>query len=154
MAHDIGSDNISYFEYKAINELMHAHIDEFGKNFRAMIAVGPLVTGEATFDIELIEVIDKWAGPASLSFSSTPGLPLRGTLLLHFLSSAAFESISSNEQPLLNGLLREGYAIIYEVPTGYVRRTLTQSLTPGIDSIGSDSRSVDRSSDPRKPLLR
>ena len=108
MAYDIGSDNISYFEYKAINELMHSHSEEFGKDLRAMIVFGPLLTEQNTVDIDLLEVIDNWQGPDELSYGSTQSLPLRGTLRLHFLSSSAFENLVLQENGSLLNTLREG----------------------------------------------
>lgn len=155
MDYEIGSSNISYFEYKAINDLMHSHIDEFGKDFRAMIAVGPLVTGAVIYEIELIEVVNEWKGPASLLFSSTDSLPLRGSLHLHFLSASAFESLASDGAQSLRDLLREGYTVVYEVPAGYARRVLTQSLASDTETVSTDySHAEGRSPDPRKPLLR
>ena len=155
MAYDIGSGNISYFEYKAINELMHAHIDEFGKDFRAMIVFGPLVTEVETYDIDLLEVINNWEGPEQLSYGSTQSLPLRGTLRLHFLSSSAFEDLVSRQNKELLDVLREGYDIVCEVPAGYAREVLKQSLTPHTALLPeSVVGHQDRFADPRRPLLR
>lgn len=155
MAYDIGSGNISYFEYKAINELMHAHIDEFGKDFRAMVVFGPLVTGEATFDIDLLEVVDNWEGPEQLFYGSTQSLPLRGTLRLHFLSASAFEDLVSQQNKELLDILRDGYNIVCEIPAGYAREVLKQSLTPHTPRLQESLVSHHgRSADPRRPLLR
>lgn len=155
MAYDIGSGNISYFEYKAINELMHAHLDEFGKDFRAMIVFGPLLTGQETFDIDLLEVVDNWQGPQTMAFDSTPSLPLRGTLRLHFLSSAAFENLVSQQNKDLLDILREGYEIVCEVPAGFAREVLKQSLTPHTALIRENLLGQQRrSADPRRPLTR
>ncbi len=155
MAYDIGRGNISYFEYKAINELMHSHSAEFGKDFRAMIVFGPLLAGQETFDIDLLEVVDNWQGPEHLSYASTESLPLRGTLRLHFLSSSAFENLVSQQNKELLDILREGYKIVYEVPAGYAREVLKQSLPPHTALLRENLVSHSgRSADPRKPLLR
>ena len=63
-----GSTSIPYFEYNVINELMHSHVEEFGSALRAIIAFGPLVTGQDTLDIEMLEVVDQWSGPDLLPF--------------------------------------------------------------------------------------
>ncbi len=156
MVYDYGSDNISYFEYKAINELMHSHSAEFGRDLRTIVVFGPLLTGQETFDIDLLEVVDNWQGPQTMTFDSTPSLPLRGTLRLHFLSSAAFENLMSQKDQSLLNLLRDGYHVVYEVPAGYARSILVRSLTNNNYLnylIKDDLFSTDeRSSDPRKPL--
>lgn len=158
MAYDMGSGNISYFEYKAINELMHAHSAEFGRDLRAIIVFGPLLTGQETFDIDLLEVVDNWQGPQTMTFDSTPSLPLRGTLRLHFLPSATFEDLMTQKDQSLPDLLRDGYHVVYEVPAGYARNILVHSLTSSNYQnylIKDDLFSTDeRSSDPRKPLKR
>ncbi len=153
-------NNISYFEYKAINELMHSHSAEFGEDLRAIIVFGPLLTAQNTFDtdlfdIDLLEVINNWQGPEHLSYSSTESLPLRGTLRLNFLSSSDFESLTTQTNPVLVDKLREGYKIVYEVPAGYARRILAQGLTTNTRLTAGDQFSTnDRFADPRKPLMR
>ena len=144
------SDNgISYFEYKVINELMHSHIEEFGADLRAIIAFGPLVTGQETFDIELLEVVSEWQGPARMSYGSTSSLPTRGKLLLHFLPAKEFENPLSSDTQDLTESLRDGYKIIYEVPPGYARHILMRAF-------GEHEPSTDggRFADPRRPLAR
>lgn len=149
MALMVNGSGISYFEYKVINELMHAHIEEFGADLRAIIAFGPLVTGRETFDIELLEVINGWQGPEFMPFGSTSSLPTRGKLLLHFLPTKDFENLLLRDSQDLTDLLREGYKIIYEVPAGYVRHILMHTFgTDENPAIGGHF------SDPRRPLAR
>ena len=149
MALALNGGSIPYFEYKVINELMHSHVEEFGDTLRAIIAFGPLVTGEDTFDIELLEVVDQWQGPDFLPFGSTSSLPMRGRLVLHFLSTEDFENLLQRDPQGLSQNLRDGYRVIYEVPAGYVRHVLMRTF----ESETSRADEV-RSSDPRKPLAR
>lgn len=141
------ASNISYFEYKVINELMHSHVEEFGDNLRAVIAFGPLVAGEETFDIELLEIIDQWSGPSLLPFGSTESLPTRGKLLLHFLSTSEFEDLFQRDTHGLTEALQGGYKVIYEVPAGYVGHVLKRTLETNVNlAINAGF------SDPRRPL--
>ncbi len=140
---------ISYFEYKVINELMHSHIKEFGADLRAIIAFGPLVLGQETFDIELLEVVNGWQGPELMPFGSTSSLPTRGRLLLHFLPTGAFENLLLRDTQGLTDVLRKGYKIIYEVPSGYARHILMHTF--GTDENPAAS---DHFADPRRPLAR
>lgn len=142
-------NGISYFEYKVINELMHSHIEEFGDDLRAIIAFGPLVTGQETFDIELLEVIDGWQGPETMPFSSTSSLPTRGKLLLHFFSTTDFENLLLQNSQDLTERLRDGYKIIYEVPAGYARHILMHTLGTNENPV-----SAELFADPRRPLAR
>ncbi len=153
MAVELVGSNISYFEYKVINELMHSHVEEFGNDLRAIIAFGPLVTGGETFDIELLEVVNQWQGPEFMPFSSTSSLPMRGRLLLHFLSTADFENLLKRDAQNLVNLLAKGYKIIYEVPAGYARHILMHTL--GTDENPSGRKHfAGVNSDPRRPLAR
>jgi hypothetical protein len=124
---------ISYFEYKVINELMHSHSKELGESLRAIIVFGALKTAGGTFDIELLEVIDGWQGPPQMQSASSAELPMRGRLYLSFVSAQDFEAICSHpaqQKGTLSELLKrvlEGYEIVYEVPTGYARQLLMQA---------------------------
>lgn len=151
MNSEIGLQDIAYFEYKVINELVHAHVDEFGKRLRAIIAFGPLKISGGTFDIDLLEVVDGWRGLDKQTFQSTAEFPMRGTLTLDFLSSARFEKAGGAEY--LNNYeqdrqlierVRQGFEIVYETPAGYARDILSQA--PKEDFAARHLR------DPRKPL--
>ncbi len=146
-------DSIPYFEYKVINELMHSHIEEFGENLRAIVAFGPLVKGNETYDIELLEVIHQWQGPDIMPFSSTNTLPMRGKLLLHFLSAQEFEDLSRRDDQRLIKRLGEGYNIIYEVPAGYARSILMHMFGPD-ENPAAENYFLEMHSDPRRPLTR
>lgn len=124
---------IPYEEYRAIGELFRAHLKTHEKQIRAVVAFGPLVTHGDTHDIDLLEVVDDWQGPSSVTFSSTAALPLRGLLRLNVLSTQDFENPGQaghfNVRRLSKsvlGQLQQGYEIIYESPFGLVRRVLTQ----------------------------
>lgn len=149
MAPTVSGNGISYFEYKVINELMHSHIEEFGDGLRAIIAFGPLVIGSETFDIEMLEVIDNWSGPELMPFDSTSSLPTRGKLLLHFLPTTEFENLLRRDTQDLTEALREGYKVIYEVPSGYVRHILMHTF-----GTEKNPASTERFADPRRPLAR
>jgi hypothetical protein len=140
---------ISYFEYKVINELMHSHIEEFGTDLRAIIAFGPLVLGQETFDIELLEVVNGWPGPELMPFGSTSSLPTRGKLLLHFLPTTGFENLLLRDTQGLTDILRRGYKIIYEVPAGYARHILMHTFGTDENPAGGE-----RFADPLRPLAR
>ncbi len=149
MAIELVDSSISYFEYNVINELMHSHVEEFGTALRAIVAFGPLVTGQDTFDIELLEVVNQWEGPDFLPFGSTNSLPLRGRLVLHFLSTGDFENLVQRDSQDLVHILREGYKIIYEVPAGYARHVLMHAFGTE-ENLANDERFPD----PRRPLTR
>jgi len=110
---------IPYEEYKAINELMHAHLRTHNGKLRALIAFGEIVTRGGTFDIDLLEVVEGWRGQSSVTFSSSEALPLRGQLRLHLLTPEEFEESDGGmhltEKRLLERV-REGYEIVYEAP--------------------------------------
>ncbi len=144
-----GSTSIPYFEYNVINELMHSHVEEFGSALRAIIAFGPLVTGQDTLDIEMLEVVDQWNGPDLLPFGSTSSLPTRGRLTLHFLSTGDFENLLQREPQDLVQTLRDGYKVIYEVPAGYARHILMHTF-----GTSENPASAERFPDPRRPLAR
>lgn len=142
-----GTRGIAYFEYKVINELMHSHIREFGDKLRAVIAFGPLVTGENTYDIELLEVVDHWQGAEVLQADSSNDLPMRGKLFLHFLATGEFENLLRRDNQGLTDTLRMGYKVIYEVPAGYVRHILMHTF--GTDENAARGQFLP---DPRRPL--
>ena len=125
---------IPYEEYRAIGELFRAHLKTHEKQIRAVVAFGPLVTRGDTYDIDLLEVVDDWKGPLSVTFSSTAALPLRGVLHLNVLSTQDFESPSQVRHFNVKrfsrnifGQLQQGYEVIYENPPGLVRQVLTQA---------------------------
>ena len=125
---------IPYEEYKAIGELMHAHVKTHKEQLRAMVAFGDILTRGGTYNIELLEVVKDWQGPRSVVFASSSELPLRGELRLHLLTPEEFEdgvgSADSADRDLLNRV-REGYDVIYESPAGYARRVFAQGTTQG-----------------------
>lgn len=124
---------IPYEEYKAINALMHAHLQTHSGKLRALIAFGEIVTRGGTFDIDLLEVVEDWQGPASVTFSSSQELPLRGQLRLHLMRPEEFEgspgetTASIDQQRVLNRV-REGYDIVYEDPPGYARQVFSHKV--------------------------
>ena len=138
-------------------------LQSMAKPCAAIIAFGKLKTEGGTFDIELLEVIDGWQGPARFQSESSADLPMRGKIYFHFMSSADFEREAlrnpsgaragdgGEDQKEADDLLAqvlEGYEIIYQVPAGYVRelfsavRAAQQSQAGGIFL-----------SDPRRPSL-
>ena len=121
---------IPYEEYKAINELMHAHLRTHNGKLRALIAFGEIVTRGGTFDIDLLEVVEDWQGPTPVTFSSSEALPLRGQLRLYLLTPEAFEGAGSDGEASERLLyrVREGYDVIYETPPGYARNVLAQRV--------------------------
>ncbi len=122
---------IPYEEYKAINELMHAHLRTHNGKLRALIAFGEIVTRGGTFDIDLLEVVEEWEGQSSVAFSSSEALPLRGQLRLYLLTPEQFEGTAAEmgmpEERLLDRV-REGYNIVYEDPPGYARKVFAQRV--------------------------
>lgn len=125
---------IPYEEYKAIGDLMRAHLKTHEGQLRAMVAFGDILTRGGTYNIDLLEVVENWHGPQSVVFASSPELPLRGELRLYLLTPEEFENgigkATSAERDLLNRV-REGYDIIYESPAGYVRRLFAQGIKHG-----------------------
>ena len=118
---------IPYEEYKAITELMHAHVKTHEGRLRALVAFGNLVTRGDTFDIDLLEVVENWRGETRAVFGSSSALILRGQLRLHLLTPEEFEQPESNKNFARGQLLarvREGYEVIYEDPPGYARDVL------------------------------
>ncbi len=123
---------IPYEEYKAINDLMHAHLQTHNGKLRALIAFGEIVTRGGTFDIDLLEVVEGWQGPASVTFSHSAELPLRGLLRLHLMTPDDFEETGQEESTSKKRLLdhvREGYDLVYEDPPGYARNVFAQRIT-------------------------
>ena len=150
---------ISYFEYKVINELMHAHVAELGKTLRAIIVFGKLKTEGGTFDIELLEVVDGWEGPPRVQSGSTADLPTRGKIYFYFMSSADFEQavmrgpaaaygVDADDADRLLARVLEGYEVIYQVPAGYVRELFGAALAAQEAQAGGVFLS-----DPRRPSL-
>ncbi len=119
---------IPFEEYKAITDLMHAQLKTHEGKLRAIIAFGEIVTRGGTFDIDLLEVVEDWKGPKSVTFSSTEALPLRGQLRLHLLTPDEFEGKKGDRTHFMENLLmdhvREGYDVVYEDPPGYARDVL------------------------------
>lgn len=137
---------IPYDEYRAIGELFRAHLQTHEKQLRAVVAFGPLVTRGGTYDIDLLEIVDGWGALTTVTFGSTPDLPLRGLLRLTVLPTQDFEEphqasgADARAERLLDGVLgrlQQGYEVIYENPFGYVDSTLTQanSTTAGISPL-------------------
>ena len=138
---------IPYFEYQAINQIIHAHADksQFGDGLRAVIAFGDLVTRGDTFDIALLEVADTLGEAYSREYESTASLALRGKMFLYFLPITEFEQAALPSAPEHNRALLErvlaGYEIVYETPVGYARDCLRQArqdlnalpAQPGLD---------------------
>ncbi len=125
---------IPYDEYRAIGELFRAHLKTHEKQLRAMIAFGPLVTRGGTFDIDLLEVVDGWKEPSTITFRSTAALPLRGLLRLNILSTQDFEQPGKIEDAgtrlLRNDIfarIQQGYEVIHEHPFGSVAKILAQT---------------------------
>ena len=138
MAFDTDSyRRIPYEEYKAITELMHAHVRTHEGQLRAMVAFGDILTRGGTYDIDLLEVVEDWQGPKSVVFASSPELSLRGQLRLHLLTPEEFEDGVGRPGAASQGLMarvREGYDIIYESPAGYVRNLFAQGVRYGLSS--------------------
>ena len=125
---------IPYTEYRAAGELLRAHLKTHEKQLRALIAFGPLVTRGSTYDIDLLEVVDGWAGPHFVTFRSTTELPLRGLLRLNVVSTQDLETPShisdTNTKRHLDEVLirlQQGYEVIYENPFGFIERVLSRA---------------------------
>lgn len=123
--------NISYDEYWPIAQLVQAHVAEHGSRFRAMVAFGPLVTRGDTVDLDLLEVLEEWAGSRYWEFTRSPELRLRGRLRLHLLTPEEFEKPGVIRDPEerrwaedLLRRVRHGYEVITEVPADYARAVL------------------------------
>lgn len=121
---------VPYEEYKAINELMHAHLRTHQGKLRALIAFGEIVTRGGTYDIDLLEVVEGWQEPASVTFSSTKELPLRGQLRLFLLTPEEFQGTGGDTESAERLLyrVREGYDIVYEDPPGYARNVFARNV--------------------------
>lgn len=127
---DVSSD-ISYHEYRTIAQLLQAHAAEHGHRLRAMVAFGELVTTDSSVDIDLLEIVEGWEGKRLWPFSSTPELPLRGQLRLHFLTPEEFENPGLVQEPDEQAWVREllervhhGYEIVMDRSPGWVQRVL------------------------------
>src|SRR5690348_1630046 len=122
MAQDTDVRHIPYMEYRAIVNLMHAHLDRYQDNLRAIVAFGDLVTSGDTFDIDLLEVIQGWTGKRYAVSSGSIELPLRGQLRLYLLTPDEFENPETirdaNDREWTIDLLervRRGFEVILEV---------------------------------------
>ena len=124
---------IPYEEYKAIGELMHAHLRTHEGQLRAMVAFGDILTRGGTFDIDVLEVVEGWQGPSSVVFASSAQLPLRGQLRLYLLTPEAFEhsDLKRFSKKRLLERVRKGYDVIYEDPPGYARDILAERTNSG-----------------------
>lgn len=132
MQSEVERREIPYFEYRAINQVVHGHIDELGNDLQAIIAFGSLVTRGDTYDIDLLEIVKDWQGPSKYQSESSSELPLRGNLYFNFVSSADFQRFANDPlasddkqkpiyiQKLMEHVL-EGYEVVYESPVGFVR---------------------------------
>lgn len=143
MTYDVETaPRIPYDEYRVITTLMHAHLRTHEKQLRALVAFGPLVTRGGTYDIDLLEVVDGWTGPTSVTFGSTPDLPLREFLRLTVVSTQDFEEPyltgrgNARTERLLDkvlGHLQQGYEVVYENPFGCVENALAQADLATVD---------------------
>lgn len=119
------STNIPYQEYRAISELMNAHPPEMDGKLRALIAFGEIVATGESYDINLLEVVEGWAGPRHVSYGSTAALPLRGRLNLYLLTPKEFEQPTETVLELLTRI-RQAYAILLEEPNDYAQQVMSQ----------------------------
>lgn len=125
---------IPYEEYKAIGELMHAHLRTHEGQLRAMVAFGDILTRGGTFDIDILEVVEDWQGETFVVFASSAELPLRGELRLCLVTPEEFEhpkGLRWSSQRRLLDRVREGYDVIYEDPPGYARDILAGRINNG-----------------------
>ena len=125
---------VPYTEYRAIGELLRAHLTTHEKQLRALAAFGPIVTRGGTFDVDLLEIVDDWGEPRSVTFGSTPELPLRGLLRLNVVSTKDFEKPNqvkgTDTKRLLDetiARLQQGYEVIYENPFGFIEHGLRRA---------------------------
>ena len=128
---------IPYEEYKAIGELMHAHLRTHEGQLRAIVAFGDILTRGGTYDIDLLEVVEDWQGPKSVVFVSSPELPLRGQMRLYLLTPEEFEqpeTLAEFSNRALMERVRAGYDVIYEDPSGYARDILARRVKSGLSS--------------------
>ena len=128
---------IPYEEYKAMGELMRAHLKTHEGQLRAIIAFGDLVTEGNTYDIDLLEVVEGWQGKTSVAFTSSAELPLRGQLRLYLLTPEEFEHpdrVGAFAKRMVMDRVREGYDVIYEDPPGYARNVLAPKAENDLSS--------------------
>ncbi len=149
MQSEVERREIPYFEYRAINQVVHGHIDELGDTLQAIIAFGPLVTRGDTHDIDLLEIVKGWQGPSKYQAASSPNLPLRGNLYFNFVSSDDLHRFAANSlmtednqkqiyiQKLMEDVL-EGYEVVYESPVGFVRDMLQAAIAAQKKRDGGD----------------
>jgi hypothetical protein len=150
---------IPYFEYRAINQLVDAHRKIYGKQLRAVIAFGSLLTRGDTFDIDLLEVVDQYTGDRVAEFSSTTQLPLRGKLRLFFLATSEFEEAERLLDPgmrewVLNLLtrVRAGYEIIYQYPADFAERVIHSATS--LATLTAPDSGVLQMTDPLTPPIK
>lgn len=93
------STNIPHQEYRASSELVNAHSPEIDGRLRALIVFGEIVAIGDSDDLNLLEVVEGWAGARHISYGSTAVLPLRGRLNLYFLVPEEFEQPSREPLP-------------------------------------------------------
>lgn len=125
------SGNIPYQEYRAINALMGAHPQTLDGSLRAAVVFGEIVATGESHDINLLEVVEGWQGPRSVTYGSTEALPLRGRLSLYFLTPEEFERPNLEAVPgqawssaQLLSRVRLAYAILREEPYEYASRVM------------------------------
>ena len=110
---------------------MHTHSDEMGKDLRAVIVFGDLITVGETFNIELLEVIDTWTGPDSFYASSSAEVPMRGKVFFHFLSTLQFEDGIKKGNAASNA---RTITLIERVREGCKQANLLQTTSRGVSA--------------------
>jgi len=125
---------IPYHEYRAIDRLLRAHVDQYNDRVKAMVAFGDLVTTGNTFDIDLLEIVEGWDDKRFGRFTRTDELPLRGELRLYFLTPQEFQNPEviqeAEERQWVKQLLervRQSYEIVMESPPGWAQQVLDRS---------------------------
>jgi hypothetical protein len=137
------TENIPYQEYRAISDLVRAHLEAQNGRLKAVIVFGALVAGRESQDINLLEIVDGWDGPRHARFGSSTSLPLRGQLNLYFLLPSEFESPDTSPLPgetfssaELLSRVRNAYAILLEKPNDYAfSRIARLDEAPRVDDI-------------------
>jgi hypothetical protein len=90
---------VPYHEYQIIADLLRAHTDAHEGRLKAVVAFGDVVTRGASYDIDLLEIVEGWNGARVAEFDSTADLPLRGKLRLYFSSPEDFQDPKRIEDP-------------------------------------------------------